>query len=43
MKGLWERIIRTVKNVMFRIIKNTGLKDFQLMEIFTEIKAIVSN
>lgn len=28
---------------MFSIIKNTGLKDFQLMEIFTEIKAIVSN
>ena len=28
---------------MFSIIKNKGLKDFQLMEIFTEIKAIVSN
>ena len=40
---VWERIIRTVKNVMFSMIKNTVLTDFQLMTIFTEIEAIVNN
>ena len=40
MGRIWERIIRTVKNAMFRMIKNTALTDFQLMTIFTEIEAI---
>ena len=43
MGGIWERIIRTVKNVMFSMIKNTVLTDFQLMTIFTEIEAIVTS
>ena len=43
MGGIWERIIRTVKNFMFTMIKNTVLRDFQLMTIFTEIEAIVNN
>ena len=43
MGGTWERLIRTVKNVMFSMIKNTVLTDFQLMTIFTEIEVIVNN
>ena len=43
MGGIWERIIRTVKSVMFSMIKNTFLTDFKLMTIFTEIEAIVNN
>ena len=43
MGGVWERIKRTVKNVMFSMIKNTVLTDFQLMAIFTEIEAFVNN
>ena len=43
MRGIWERIIRTVKNVMLSMIKNTVLTDFQLMTIFTEIEAIVTS
>ena len=40
MGGIWEKIIRTVKNV---VIKNTVPTDFQLMTIFTQIEAIVNN
>ena len=43
MGEIWERIIRTVKNVMFSMIKNTVLTDFQLMTLFKEIQAIVNN
>ena len=43
MGGTWERLIRTVKNVIFSKIKNTVLTDFQLMTIFTEIEVIVNN
>ena len=43
MGGIWERIIRTVKNVMFSMIKNTVLTDVYLMAIIIEIKTIVSN
>ena len=43
MEGIWEKIIRTVKNIMFSMIKNTVLTDFQLMTIFTEIETIVNN
>ena len=40
MGGIWER---TIRNVMFSMIKNTVLTDFELMTIFTDIEAIVSN
>ena len=43
MGGVWERIVRTVKKVMFDMIKNTVLTEFQLMTIFTEVEAIVNN
>ena len=43
MVRIWERIVKTVKNVMFSRIKNTVLTDFQLMTIFTEIEAIINN
>ena len=43
MGGIWERIIRTVKNVMFSMIKNTVLTDVYLMAIIIEIKTIVNN
>ena len=43
MGGVWERIVRTVKRVMFDMIKNTVLTEFQLMTIFTEVEAIVNN
>ena len=43
MGGTWERLTRTVKKVMFSMIKNTVLTDFQLMTIFTEIEVIVNN
>ena len=33
MVRIWERIVKTVKNVMFSRIKNTVLTDFQLMTI----------
>ena len=40
MGGIWERIIRTVKNVMF---SNTVLTEVYLMAIIIEIKTIVNN
>ena len=43
MGGTWQRIIRTVKNVMLSMIKNAVLTDFQLMTVFTEIEAIINN
>ena len=43
MGGTWETLTRTVKKVMFSMIKNTVLTDFQLMTIFTEIEVIVNN
>ena len=43
MGGIWKRIPRTVKKVMFSMIKNTVLTDFRLMTIFTEIEKIFNN
>ena len=43
MGEIWERIMRTVKNVMFGMIRNTVLTHFQLMTIFTVIEAIINN
>ena len=43
MVEIWERIIRTVQNVMFSMCKKTVLTVFQLMTIFIEIEVIVSN
>ena len=43
MGGIWEKIIRAVKKIMFSIIKNTVLTDFELMTIFTDIEVIVNN
>ena len=43
MGGVWERIVRVVKQVMYSMIKNTVLTDFQLATIFTEIENIRNN
>ena len=43
MGGIWEGIIRTVKIVVFSLVKSTVLTDYQLMSIFTQIEAIVNN
>ena len=43
MGGIWERITKTVKNVMSSTIRNTVLTDFQLLTIFTEIEVIANN
>ena len=43
MGGVWERGIKTIKNVFYSMIKSTVLTEFQLRRIFTEIEAIVNN
>ena len=43
MGGVWERAVRTVKNVMYSMIKNTVLTEFQLITILTEIESVVNN
>ena len=43
MGGIWERIIRSTKRVLYNIIKGTVLIDFQLMTTFTEIEHILNN
>ena len=43
MAGVWERIIRTEKKAMCRIIKNVALTDYQLQTNFVEIEIIVKN
>ena len=43
MGGIWERIIRTVKRVLYNVIKDTVLTDFQLITTFTEIENILNN
>ena len=40
MVRIWERIVKTVKNVMFSRIKNTVLTDFQLMTISRRSKQL---
>ena len=43
MVGVWERGIKTVKGVLYSMIKSTVLAEFQLCTIFTEIEVIVNN
>ena len=43
MGGAWERVIRTVKEAIYRIINNTALTDYQLQTNFVEIEVIVKN
>ena len=43
MGGVWERGIKSVKYVLYSMIKNKVLTELQLCTIFTEIEAIVSN
>ena len=43
MGGIWERIIRSTKRVLYNIIKGTVLTDFQLMTTFTEIENILNS
>ena len=39
----WERMIRTVKEAMFAIIKDRVLTDFQMLTLFSEVENIVNN
>ena len=39
----WERMIQTVKEVMFAIIKDQILTDFQMLTLFSEVENIVNN
>ena len=43
MGGVWERIVRTVKRVLYSMIKKTVFTDFQFITIFAEIKNIINN
>ena len=43
MGWVWERGIKTVKDILYSMIKGTVLTEFQLCTIFTEIEAIVNN
>ena len=43
MGRVWENMVRTVKRVLYSMMKNTMLADFQLMTIFTEIENIINN
>ena len=41
--GVWKGEIKTVKDILYSMIKSTVLTEFQLCTIFTEIEAIVKN
>ena len=43
MGGVWERMIRTVKEAMFSIVKDRVLTDFQMLTLFSEVENIVNN
>ena len=43
MGGVWERGIKTVKDILYSMIKGTVLTEFQLCTIFTEIEVIMNN
>ena len=43
MGGVWERGIKTVKDVLCGMIKGTVLTEIQLCTIFKEIEVIVNN
>ena len=39
----WERIIRTVKEAMFAIIKDRILTGLQVLKLFSEVENIINN
>ena len=39
----WERMIQTVKEAMFAIIKHPILTDFQMLKLFSEAESIINN
>ena len=43
MGGSWERIIRTVKEAMFAIIKDRILTDFQMLTLYSDVDNIINN
>ena len=43
MGGSWERMIPTVKETIFAIIKDRILTDFQMLTLFIEVKNIINN
>jgi len=43
MGGSWERMIRTVKEAMFMIMKDRILTDFQMLTLFSEVENLVNN
>ena len=43
MGGAWERSIRTMKEVMYKMVKNVVFMDYQLQTVFTEIENIINN
>ena len=43
MSDVWERTIRTMKDVMYKMVKNVVFMDYQLQTVFTEIQNIVNN
>ena len=43
MGGAWERLVRSVKEVMFGLVKNHVLTDPQLLTLLTEAESIVNS
>ena len=43
MSGVWERGIKSVKDVLYSMIKSALLTEFQLFTVFTEIEVNVNN
>ena len=43
MGGAWERLVRSVKEVMFGLVKNQVLTDPQLLTLLTEAESIVNS
>ena len=43
MGGAWERLVRSVKDVMYGLLKDTVLTDAQLLTLLTEAEAIVNS
>ena len=43
MGGVWERMIRTVKNSLSTILQDQLVSDFTLITVFTEVEALVNS
>ena len=43
MGGAWERLVRSVKEVIFGLVKNQVLTDSQLLTVLTEAESIVNS